>query len=643
MNQNWLIISYEPLASSLERYLRVLFHRPVDTLILPRRFFDEDLYHDVSEYEKYYYTIQTLLCCKAAEELRETIVVFTKWIELNANISEWNPLLLHSQEKKYPHPQEILLSWLVLSFPEVHWVFFDSNTEGNLKYLKKFQFIRPQNSKFIIDPYVPLFDPTGFRNGVRKCINQVLNNNQKQKENFVPIRPLKAAAIDEEPAYAFMHAYITYKFGYCSWAVTTMNVFKSIFKDESKEEKKYHRCELIFEDLYLNFADRPSSIEDILDDNQKKRIDERFERSQRRFSYLPFRDAIFPSLQNIKRRILVTIGHKKGGMDKIKWEENRIHLTSLRNSGQKNKILYKPFAGVYDLWKKAGLWKRSKNRPLLAGEKNPNVPETDKYHWPLGKRDPSEESGHSAPGRLLVIAQRLIDRAEKILKNAMTVPDAIHAAVLALEAKELLGNRTPTTSLEALALQHQAEITAESMFYGVEYNLNVKDRFKDIEREVKAISQWFNPKTRKRSEINARLAIVESLVQKFREMNQFEEEIMCLTEARKLRFEFWMRQKPWRRAAWPFLKYLELALYSLPLFLVIVFLWTVIFGIIYVSFKSGTNFFEAYGAAVRFFFTMEPAENFGDLPNIILASQGLISFVNLSLLISNLYLIISRR
>ncbi|MDQ7052311.1 MAG: hypothetical protein Q9P14_05270 [candidate division KSB1 bacterium] len=113
---------------------------------------------------------------------------------------------------------------------------------------------------------------------------------------------------------------------------------------------------------------------------------------------------------------------------------------------------------------------------------------------------------------------------------------------MALEGKELLGNKTPTSALRALAIQHDAEITAESMFYGIEYNINVKERFREIEREVKSISRWFHRSSRKRSELNARLTIIENLAKRFRDLNQFEEEQQCLAEARKLRFEFWMRQ-----------------------------------------------------------------------------------------------------
>lgn len=233
------------------------------------------------------------------------------------------------------------------------------------------------------------------------------------------------------------------------------------------------------------------------------------------------------------------------------------------------------------------------------------------------------------------------------------MPDAIQAAVLALEAKELLACQTPTTTLEALATQHQAEIIAESMFYGIEYNLNVKDRFRNIKREVKAISYGFNPRSSKKSAINSRLTITENLANKFRELNQFEEEHECLAEARKLRLDFWLRQKPIHWLAWPFIKYLDFLLRSLGHFLAVVLIWIVVFGLIY--FFSNPNpeggIIGAFAAAIAFFFTLQPTAGWDTITilgakhwwNLILALHGMVAFTNLGLLLAHFYMIISRK
>ncbi|RMG40887.1 MAG: hypothetical protein D6732_02950, partial [Methanobacteriota archaeon] len=169
--------------------------------------------------------------------------------------------------------------------------------------------------------------------------------------------------------------------------------------------------------------------------------------------------------------------------------------------------------------------------------------------------------------------------------------------------------------------------------------------------------RWFHSASRKRSELNARLTIIENLARRFRELNQFEEEQQCLAEARKLRFEFWMRQSPYRRILWLPLKYLEYALYSISWFLFFLVVILLFFGTFYYFFYNSVivppgptrSFWESFSAAMMFFFTLQSAPGWDQLPqwqslwNIILAFQGAISLFNLTLLLTHLYMQISRR
>jgi len=139
-------------------------------------------------------------------------------------------------------------------------------------------------------------------------------------------------------------------------------------------------------------------------------------------------------------------------------------------------------------------------------------------------------------------------------------------------------------------------------------------------------------------------------------LRQFEEEQECLAEARKIRFEFWMRQKPWRWSAWPFLKYLDNALVSLPRFFAMVTAWIVFFGLLYyivgVVWRTNPNaigFWDAFSSSTLFFLTLQSPEHWLNIEthqvlwNFIMAFQGFISFFNLTLLLTNVYLIVSRR
>lgn len=561
--------------------------------------------------------------------LKTGVIVEYPLEQIKALGFDLNPLNL-AQEKNVPSFS--LLCMMSLCFPELCFFFFGLKRQDLLgapgdQSSKHFpsSAITSTDLKCLFSKYpCALFDGYRFRSDIKSHL--VIDEETEMDCKGIPVRRHFAAALDEEEAYSFFNAYTAFRFGFLAIEVSLYEKALWVFRDQKANLR------FLFEDLYMSFPDQDPDI---------------------RLSDLEQRDNELACFKNdcLEKRILVTVGHKHTE----NWKKNLKYLKDIKKKKQifKYKILYKPTGGIFDLWKSSGMWNNRKNSPVSAPG----------FEWPPEKGHKDEnQGGHSAPGRLLFIAQRVIDRSEKMLKEAITVPEAIHAAVLALEAKELLGNRTPTASLEALSLQHEAEITAESMFYGVKYNLNVKDRLNDIKTEVEAISDWFHEDSKKMSEINARLSVVQNLAKNFRLMNQFEEEQECLTEARNLRFKFWMQQKAVNRLAWPLLKYIEHALFSLPRFFFILFLWIVLFGFLYHVINSvwGTeprSFFEAFTASIRPFFAAEPSDYWVDLENaagqpvnfgptiwnLIVSIQGFISAFNLTLLIAHIYLIVSRR
>ncbi|MHA1713600.1 MAG: hypothetical protein ACTSW4_06150 [Candidatus Ranarchaeia archaeon] len=510
---------------------------------------------------------------------------------------------------------ELLVSMLKLGFPEMRWVISSNSSTGEIK--KKFK-----------EGFTPLFDPNGERNNIREEIVEEKLPDGKA-EISLPLRKFSAAAIDEEEAYAYFNAYTAYRFGYRAWVITTWRQMKEVFGKTNNGP----RVELLLEDLYLNFPDRPPGQHS---SNLKEQ-----------------RDVEFQKLKEADKRVLITVGHKKSPKDKATWDENRRYLQELEASNPRFswRVLYKPLAGIFDLWKQAGLWYKLSNLPKLAED----------FEWPPKKVGSLDEprGGHSAPGRLLLIAQTLIDRAERILKDAQTVPDAIHAATLALEAKELLANKTPTTALEALSLQHQAEVTAECMFYGVSYNFDVKARFEDIKREVKAISRWFKSgNTRRRAELSARSAIIGNLVRIFREFNQFDEEQACLAEMRRLNGLFIFHEKPWFWPIYPLYRYVQFLLSSLLNFLGMVVFWILAYALMWLLvFKSrvigGLTFSKSLLDSMQTFLTFERPEFLSNLSQgiklsgleliIFFGIPLILGFIHLGAFISHVYTMLQRR
>ena len=151
------------------------------------------------------------------------------------------------------------------------------------------------------------------------------------------------------------------------------------------------------------------------------------------------------------------------------------------------------------------------------------------------------------------ITEALLRRAEYISRDVHSVPEAVYGAVLAADAQEYLGYRTPTTSIQALALKHVMEVTAECMFSGVTQTKDIEQRLQEISQEVDSICVWFAPEARKRSNLDVAIGIIGELVLKFRQHYQFDEEQLCLNELRNLHRKLWFQKQrfgPTRLSRW---------------------------------------------------------------------------------------------
>jgi hypothetical protein len=238
------------------------------------------------------------------------------------------------------------------------------------------------------------------------------------------------------------------------------------------------------------------------------------------------------------------------------------------------------------------------------------------------------------------------------MRSADSVPAAVHGAVLASDAQELLGNRTPTTMLEALALKHQLEVLAECMFYGVEHNMDVKSRFDEIKRDVTSIRYWFNPHTGKISALNAQIRIVNELSLVFREHNQFDEEQQCLTKLRELHRHLWFGKHPgWRWPLYPARWYIDFLLSSVSRFVLAILVWIALYAFLFAVIQHDVQ--TSHSPAVHglvdsltSFFGLQLAHDMKDLGTGLVwinLTAILTGFVHLGILISHLYSIIARR
>jgi hypothetical protein len=411
-----------------------------------------------------------------------------------------------------------LVSMLILAFPEVRWILGVWDAPEPLK--------RFHGLPALLGPALnPLMDGTGLRERVRKIAKKA-DFNGKKPAGFLPKRKQWAVAIDDEKAYAFFNAFVAYRNGFRAIAINRRAQAAALFGEKATCPTD---LALAFEDIFLNFPDRENKDEfsDLDNRNSNTRLNK---------------------LENADQRIFVTSSHLQLANDGRR-RRNRDFIEFRRRPsgeyGRGAREVRKPVSGMFDLWEKSKLttslrWTDPETKRLVRGKgKN--------FLWPPSKKvlGNDEGTGHGAPGRLLQIAETMIRRAEEILVNDVTsVEEAVQGAVLATDALELLGDRTPTTAIEALALKHKFEVLAECQFSGTEYHIAIRERLEEIRRECEILARWFHPGQARVAAWNAEMHIVNQLVRILSEYNQFDEEVTCMNRVRHLHNHLWVRRKP---------------------------------------------------------------------------------------------------
>ncbi len=525
------------------------------------------------------------------------------------------------------HGWSAVLGMLVLAFPECHWVLVAGDiapethavlraSDGTEIYCDLRLGCRPEQLTQVLRlnnaGYTPLFDAGGIRHKIRTALATELDEKRRVQ---VPLRNEMAAAIDEEHGYTFLNAYTAYRFGFRSHVICTMGGMNAFLKYPVLPQPA-----LVFEDLFLHFPDGHP-------DN---------------FSNLQERDISFKLFARAQCRILITSGHHHG-QDELAKRDNPSYLRGLRDNGQWNHVLTKPLGGIFNLWDKAGLFER-----LHSGGHLGLAPG---FTWPLDALN-SHGRGHSAPGRLLVVADRLIARAERLFKEVDSVPKAVFGAVMVTDAMELLGGKTPTTSLEALALRHQFEVLAECQFMGMQEHVDVRSRIVDLSREVKALSNWFGEtkQERKVAGWNMELAVIDKLIEVFRDNNQYDEEQELQICARMLHRKLWIQARPWFKPVEWVPWYVEKLLASVSVFLMALVGWIAILGLLF-WLVGGVTVGCAYSDAFVTFFGLQPpgdnsfwtVENGWNGAFALIACTMLLGCVHVGILISHLYSSIARK
>lgn len=510
------------------------------------------------------------------QALREAVAVIDLWIGPGnvpggtAKGSVWsglNPLGTYNEEQWLQ-----VVAALVLAFPEIHWAFHTASaTAGREKLSRHFALAHlfgPPSPEWPLgslgritdlleDGHVPLFDPTGLRDLIHRNISKTSakppEDPAHRVASHVPERREHAVVIDEEVNYCYLLGYTAYKFGYLCHSISTYTMLKRLLGTPDEDRQPLlpeGQPSLVFEDVYLDFSDREPG-ENLIDLERRERA---YPGNQSRFQYV----------------VIETGG---SGGDLRTSATNKAYIETLERE-KRGRVVMKPLPGVYDLWEKSGVWsRRENNNGRGAGYRYPFVPVTTT----------PAPTGHSAPGRLLEIADRLLQRARTIAGSAGSVPEAVHGAVLALEAQELLGCQNPTTVLEALAIQHELEVVAECQSFGVESSTTLGRRFDDIKTFVDATKAAFGERNRDHAADHARAGLINRLVLRFRDAARFDEENECLNQARLLSLGSRLYFRPLQWFKW----YLYRSVGSLRFLTLCTLVWIVVFSIALYGFEVG--------------------------------------------------------
>jgi len=528
---------------------------------------------------------------------------------------------------------ESVLAMLILAFPEVRWLFGTIQGYADAAKIGELDSFRSAHGigNLFGPDQTPLFDETGLRDWVRQRAADK-DSETKRDAKYLARRTKVAIALDEETPYAHLHAYTAYRFGFRATAVNTAALADQFLGDPRKNDD----LSLVFEDIYVNFADgiKGMSWLDVDPEDNKGRSTQ------------------WPRLAKADHRIFVTSGQRLKG-DGPKWICNKAYLSQQKTDGKHIATLFKPYAGIFRLWEGAGLVRKLRG-PDFVGKVRRGVAEDFIWPPPRDSYTDGDSHGHSSPGVLLIIAESLIERAEGLQKEGVhTVQEAVRGAVLANDALELLGGRTPTIAMEALRLKHHLELLAECQFSGVEHHVCIRERITEIRHDIKAISYWFGPKKRRIAGWNAEMQIVTDLVRILREHGHFDEEQYCMTNIRRAMRKIWLHEaRPWSYAGYPLRWYVEILLDRPIHFIGALSLWTAALFWFFMQHGQqqggqepmpGHGWEASIAETMTTFFQTQPPQGIGWLAMLVSSAAILFGFVHLGIFISHLYTQVSRR
>lgn len=444
MNRRLLLLSsnHAPVAAALQQYCSLHFFQShqVECVAFSH---PVDLFEALDEIKP--------------EHLRDAMMIF--------HITEEDESMWDVDKMK---DEQGLAAQLVLSYPEVYFVFVGSPRVINTQQLKlvglspnSFQYHLLSSSnlhqlfelmKIHAQGFRTIFDATGLRSHLMQDL--LSEGGDERASVYVSLskgrKERSVACADDEPAFVYLNSYVAYKAGFRTWLLSTETEFNRTLpiKNQPKISNQYvtdpDRFAVVLSDWDLLFPDHKGA---------------------------PAKTSLLMNvdLQANDKLIIVTSFRKADEKDTWESYPSFVHLR-----------VPKPYGGIFDLLSKHG------NKNPLKEKYDDSRKGVNSATTPINLT----LSPHSTPYARSTIAARLLSRAKVIrAAEAQDTESWIQMALLASEAKEIFGGLSRTSAYEAIALQNEAEVNAEVSFTGTSANIEVKKRLEILEEEGQIVQR----------------------------------------------------------------------------------------------------------------------------------------------------------
>lgn len=197
-------------------------------------------------------------------------------------------------------------------------------------------------------------------------------------------------------------------------------------------------------------------------------------------------------------------------------------------------VARKPLAGIFGLRNYCGLPNGRGFKGIDSSEDIRKLYRTARTKFQFSYEEVVNESGHAAPGAAQEVATFLLRRCERMKDSIIDADGAIHAAVLATVATELLNYKTPALSIEALHWKHYYEVRAECEFVGVRHREDMEDRYIDIHNSMRRICASGSGKVRAEVFNSGAAELMDALVRLLTENGKLDEAAFFVRKSRML-------------------------------------------------------------------------------------------------------------